>query len=171
MQVPECRVLIYKVQVKIWYWSYSVSSVRWRRKTSTVGAIIASWGRLFHCLTVRGKKDCICCSVLESGMRYPYGCAVRVGLVIGWMYCSMLKSTSELCILYNMVSLRCSLLFSSEDQPSCSSISDTLEVLWYRFSTYLAALLWIISNWCMHPAVWGSHTVHPYSTRGRTRVW
>ena len=61
-----------------------LDAVRWRRKTSTVGTSMTSWGRLFHCRTVRGKKDWLCCSVLGSGIRYPYGCAVRVGLVMGW---------------------------------------------------------------------------------------
>ena len=35
---------------------------------SRAGQLIKSGGRLFHCLAVLGKNECLCASILEYGM-------------------------------------------------------------------------------------------------------
>ena len=53
--------------------------------------------------------------------------------------------TILLLILYNIVRQRPHCRWASVGQCSCSSISKTLRVLWYRLRTYLAACLCTIS--------------------------
>jgi hypothetical protein len=49
--------------------------------------------------------------------------------------------------------------------PSCNTIisKETDEVLWYLFTTYLAALRWTISIRCLSSLRYGSQVVHAYS--------
>ena len=71
-------------------------------------------------------------------------------------------------ILYNIVRRRQHRRWASVGHCGCSSISETLLVLWYRLSTYLPARLCTISIFCIALWVCGSHTLAEYSRRGRT---
>jgi hypothetical protein len=76
--------------------------------------------------------------------------------------------TNPFDILYSRISLAVFLLSSNDVHCSCPIISVTDEVLWYRFFTYLAALRWTISIWCLLFCWYGSQVVQAYSRVGLT---
>ena len=76
--------------------------------------------------------------------------------------------TRSITILYIKTSLSLCFLSSNVGHFSSSSMLVTDEVLWYLFTTYLAAQRWTISIRFLFSLRCGSQVVHAYSNVGLT---
>ena len=119
-------------------------------------------GRLFHFRIVR----CLSC-MRVGGIWYERECLFQENLTGGMSMSVFGMATSSCVILYTRrASVR---RFARVRQFRCSIMLLTLEVLWQRLATYLAALRCTCSNWVMSSLVYGSHTEQTYSSDGRTK--
>ena len=98
---------------------------------------------------------------------YAYSCWI----VLVCSLSAALIFTNPFAILHSRISLTVFLLSSNDVHCSCQMISETDEVLWYRFFTYLAAPRWTISLRCLLFCRYGSQVVQAYSRIGLTSDW
>ena len=137
-------------------------------KLATESQALMCCGRLFHSLMELGKKEWRWESTEDWGI-----------WKLDWLFLVALpgdiKSSHGISMSPNLawkrvLSLVLALLSDRGGHPRESKFFLELPGIreWLPV-TNLAALFWIFSRSAICPALWGSHTLHPYSSTGLTR--
>jgi hypothetical protein len=119
----------------------------------------------------RSRKEWLLSELFACGwyLIWERECMFRENLTGGMSMSVFGMATSSCVILYSMTRRASVRQFARVRQFRCSIMLLTLEVLWQRLATYLAALRCTCSNWVMSSLVYGSHTEQTYSSDGRTK--